>query len=106
MSEINEKTRTGLPLVMAASLFVSAITGTAAAVASAYGLRDSLLERLTRDLERQAVQIRQERTDQLRNYVSREQFLEWRQGERVRQDGQFYSLLSAIERLSARMNRR
>lgn len=99
----NDGTKLSLPITLAASLFVSAVTGTVAAMGSAYSLRDGMVERINREMEKSMQQTRQERNEHLRYYVSKESFADWRQQERIRSDKQYYSLLNAIERLGLRM---
>lgn len=105
MAGVNDLTRQSLPITLAISLIVSAITGTGAAMTSAYSLRDNLMEKLNAEVARSVQQTRQERADALRGYVSKESFADWRQQERVRQDSQYFQLLNAIERLGAKVGR-
>jgi hypothetical protein len=105
MPTVNDLTKQSLPLTLAVSLVVSAITGTGAAVTSAYSLRDAILSRVSSDIDRSAEKTRREWEEQLHYYLSKEAFFEWRQQERIRQDRQFYQLLNAIERLSGRLQR-
>lgn len=105
MANGSDITKSSLPVTLAVSLLVSAITGTMAAVTSAYGMRDAILVRVATDIDRATAAIRQERTDQLRYYVSKESFAEWRQQERIRQDQQYFNLLNAIERLGGKLIR-
>jgi hypothetical protein len=103
---LNEKTRLGLPITLALSLLASAITGTAAAVTAVYGLRDRTLMAVEQRLERSQAALRQERADALQRYLTREQFLSWREGDRIRQDANLHKILSAIDRLSEQVRRR
>ena len=103
---LTEKSRLSLPLTVAISLLVSAVTGTGAAVTSAYSLRDQTMEAVEQRIEKTAGQLRHERGELLSRYLSREAFAEWRQNDRIRQDANFYRLLNAIERLSEQIKRR
>lgn len=80
--------------------------GTLAAVTSAYAFRDKTLDDLHNRVEKTVVQVRSERQESLKHYLTKEGFSEWRQQERIRQDAQFYRLLNAIERLSDRVGKR
>lgn len=103
MAGVNDMTKQSLPLTLAVSLIVSAITGTGAAVMSAYSLRDGLVERINREVEKSAGQMRAERTEALHDYVSKEAFGDWKQQDRIRSDKQYFGLLNAIERLTDRL---
>lgn len=97
--DITEKSRMGMPLFMAMTVFISAITGTAAAVASAYGFKESTIDRIEQKINDQAAKLQSQQSEALTHYLSLERFSEWRQTERARQDSQFYSLMGAIDRL-------
>ncbi len=96
---ITEKTRFGLPAFVALSIIVSAITGTAAAVASAYSFKEGVMERLEQHIQANGVMLTRQQDQALQHYLSLERFGEWRQSERIRQDQQYYSLLNAVDRL-------
>lgn len=106
VDNLNEKSRLSLPLTMVLSLVVSALSGTIAATTAAYGFRDTLLDKVHAEVVASATQERAERANDLRYYVDKEAFGEWKQRDRVRQDQQYYGILNAIERLSARMGRK
>lgn len=105
MAGVNENTRLALPLTMAASLLASAIAGTISATMTAYGFRDRALSQVNAMIDRSSQQIRKERETELKHYLTRETFQEWRQQERIRSDSQYYSLMNAIERLGAKVGR-
>lgn len=103
---ITEKSRFSLPATLAASLFVSAISGTLAATTAAFGLRDRILDKVHQEVTAAIQTEKDERDSALRFYVEKEAFSEWKQNERIRQDQQYYTLLNAIERLSVRIGKR
>jgi cobyrinic acid a,c-diamide synthase len=96
---INEKSRMSVPLFMALTVVVSAITGTAAAVASAFGFKETALERIEQRIQQESARINNQRSEALSHYLTLERFGDWRQQERVRSDQQYYGLLNAIDRL-------
>lgn len=103
---LTEKTRMALPLTLALSLLASSITGTVAAVTAVYSLRDRTLETVEARLEKSQASLRQERADTLQRYLTREQFISWRESDRIRQDANLHRILSAIDRLSDQVKRR
>src|ERR1051326_566603 len=96
---ITENTRMSVPLFMVLTMFVSAVTGTAAAVAAAYGFKESTLERIEQRIETESARINGQRAEALSHYLSLERFSDWRQQERIRSDQQYFGLLNAIDRL-------
>lgn len=47
-------------------------------------------------------EMRQERAQELRHYVTREEWVAWQRDESAKRDRQYYSILSAVQRLSDR----
>lgn len=97
--DISEKSRMGMPLFMAMTVFISAITGTAAAVASAYGFKEATIDRIEQKISDQAAKLQSQQSEALTHYLSLERFSEWRQAERARADQQYWSILNSIDRL-------
>lgn len=96
---LTEKSRGSLPLILTASILVSVVTGTAAAVAAAYSFKEKTLEGIEARLQASAARNALERQEALSHYLSLEKFGEWRQQERIRTDAANYAVLNAIERL-------
>lgn len=98
-SDLTDKTRLSLPITLAITVMVSLISGAVSATTAAYSLRDRCLEEVKLEVTAATALMRAERTADLRFYLEKETFSDWKQKERIRQDQQFYTLLNAIERL-------
>ena len=98
---LTPETPVKMPVVMLVSLIVAVISG----VAGAYSVRSRDIAETRQAIEAAATVQRAVGREEMRRYLTREEFLEWRRTERSRQDQQFYSLLSAIERISSRIGR-
>lgn len=99
---VNENTRLTLPVTLAISLLASAIVGTISATVTVYGFRDRAIEHIYQLIDRGMQQSRNQNREDLSHYVTREQFVEWKQQERVRSDRQHLEVMQALERLNAR----
>src|SRR3954467_15581726 len=96
---ITENSRISVPIFMAMTVLVSTITGAAAAVAAAYGFKESTIERMEQRIQIESSRISAQRSEALSHYLSLERFSDWRQQERIRSDQQYFGLLNAIDRL-------
>ena len=103
---LNEKARLSVPVTLAWTVMVSAVTGAIGATATAYALRDQMLDRLQRDVSQAMATMRDERKAELKYYLDKETWQEWKAAERERQDHRYFSLLNSTERLQVRMERR
>lgn len=90
---------------LAWTILVAAVTGVVSALTAGYGARDAALRQAREMQEATRTAIVSQYQEDMRHYVTLEQFLEYRREERSRQDGQYYAVLSAIQRLDARLRK-
>ncbi len=98
MTQFSERTRVSLPVAGLVSLGVALVSATA----GAFGARDQVLRDVESTMQRSVAAEASVRQGELRHYVTREEWLQWRRIEGERRDRQYYSLLGEIRALRGR----
>lgn len=92
MALITERTRASVSLGALAGV----LTGLTAAMCGAVSARDAAMAEITGAVRAAVAGEAAARTQSLRHYVTREEWLEWQRREGARRDQQYYTLLAEI----------
>src|SRR5437870_8061046 len=84
---------------------VAILSMVAGGITTFYATRDQSLQQVRAEIQAAEMQLRAEQREQLSHYVSREEWAQWKEQNRARQDSQYYDLLSSIQRIGARLAR-
>lgn len=91
----------GYPLATVMALLSMAV----GAVTTFYTTRDQAMAGARSEIQASALAMRAEYRDALTHYLSREEWSQWKEANGARRDEQYYSLLGALQRISARLQK-
>lgn len=94
MTVVTEKTRANMTLLALVSLCGACVGATA----GAFSVRDQVLSDIGGQIKSTSKELREERTEVLKRYVTREEMLEWRRADATHRDHQHYELKMLILR--------
>ena|SRR5438132_9500710 len=75
------------------------------AVGSFYGTRDQAMAGARAEIAASQSAMRAEYREAITHYVSREEFAQWKEGNRARADEQYYQMLNALQRIGAKLEK-
>lgn len=94
-TELDERTVLKLPIKTVWAIIV----GLVLLVGSAFGIRESLEDKIHESVQKQI----QEERENLKHYITREEFYDWWQKESVKAEQRHTTIIAAIERLNERL---